>query len=122
MTMRAIGFVLCGMLATSAAMAAEVTVVTAAKVHTMDTARPHAQAFAFDDSGAIVAVGNRDELLSRYPEATRIDAGDATVVPGLIDAHGHVSGLGLALLQVDLVGTRSRDEVLQRLRDFAREL
>ena len=122
MAMRAIGLVLCGMLVTSVAMAADVTVVTAAKVHTMDTTRPLAQAFAFDDSGAIVAIGNRDELLSRYPDATRIDAGGATVVPGLIDAHGHVSGLGLALLQVDLVDTRSREEVLQRLRDFAREL
>jgi predicted amidohydrolase YtcJ len=87
----------------------------------MDPARPHATALAFDGGGAIVAVGGRDDLLSRYPDAARIDVG-GTVVPGLIDAHGHVSGLGMSRLQADLVGTRSRAEVLQRLQAFARDL
>ena len=104
------------------APAAQVTVLTAARIHTMDTANPRAEAMAFDDSGAIVAIGSRSDLLARYPGAARIDAGDATVVPGLIDAHAHISGLGLAKLQVDLVGTRGKEEVLQRLRDFARDL
>jgi predicted amidohydrolase YtcJ len=102
--------------------AAQVTVLTAARIHTMDTANPRAEAMAFDDGGAIVAIGSRSDLLARYPGAARIDAGDATVVPGLIDAHAHIAGLGLAKLQVDLTGTRGKEEVLQRLRDFARDL
>jgi predicted amidohydrolase YtcJ len=45
-----------------------------------------------------------------------------TVVPGLIDAHAHLLGLGEALLQADLVGTASVDEVVERLRDFSATL
>jgi predicted amidohydrolase YtcJ len=122
MTMRMIALLLCSLFATTTAAAAEVTLVTAARVHTMDLAKPHAEAFAFDDGGRIVAVGGREALLARYPGAARIDAGTATVIPGLIDAHGHVSGLGLTKLRVDLAGTNSRAEVLERLRAFARDL
>lgn len=104
------------------AVAAKVTVLTAARIHTMDAARPRAQAMAFDEDGAILAVGDAKELLARFPRATRIDVGPATVVPGLIDAHGHVSGLGLTQLRANVVDTRSKAEVLQRLRDFARDL
>ncbi|MFC3550130.1 amidohydrolase [Lysobacter cavernae] len=104
------------------AVAAQVTVLSAARIHTVDTAQPKVQALAFDDSGRIVALGSTAELLKRYPKAARLDAGDATVIPGLIDAHAHVSGLGLAQLSAKLVDTRSKDEVLQRLRDFAKGL
>lgn len=104
------------------AHAAKVTVLTAARIHTMDTARPRAQAMAYDDGGAILALGDSATLLAKYPKATRIDVGTATVVPGLIDAHGHVAGLGLTKLRANVVDTRSKAEVLQRLRDFARDL
>jgi predicted amidohydrolase YtcJ len=112
----------CGVALATTPVAGEVTVLTAARIHTMDPARPHATALAFDEGGAIVAVGDRDALLSRYPGAARLDVGAATVVPGLIDAHGHVAGLGMSRLQADLVGTGSRADVLQRLQAFAREL
>jgi predicted amidohydrolase YtcJ len=102
--------------------AAQVTVLTAARIHTMDAARPRAQAMAFDANGRILALGRSDELLARYPQARRIEAGPATVVPGLIDAHGHVSGLGATHLSADLVGTTGKEEVIARLRAFAREL
>ena len=36
----------------------------------------------------------------------RIDGGGRTLLPGLIDAHGHVMGLGFGALQLDLTGTR----------------
>jgi predicted amidohydrolase YtcJ len=49
----------------------------------------------------------------------RIDAQGRTLLPGLIDAHGHVMGLGLAALRLDLTGTRSLAELQSRLRDYA---
>ena len=101
------------------AAAQQVTVLTASRIDTMDVAHPRAQAMAFDASGRILALGAGDELLARYPDARRIDAGSATVVPGLIDAHGHMAGLGMTHLTADLVDTGSKDEVLQRLREFA---
>jgi hypothetical protein len=54
------------------------------------------------------------------PEAAAVlDAGGRTVMPGLIDAHGHVVDLGFAALRVDVTGTRSIAELQQRLRDYA---
>lgn len=102
--------------------AQEVTVLTASRIDTMDVAAPRAEAMAFDAGGRILALGDRDTLLQRYPGAARIDAGQATVIPGMIDAHGHILGLGVTHLTANLVGTASKDEVVQRLRDFAREL
>ena len=102
--------------------AQRVTVLTASRIDTMDVAVPRAEAMAFDAGGRILALGDRDALLQRYPGAARIDAGPATVIPGLIDAHGHMLGLGMTHLTADLVGTASKDEVVRRLREFAREL
>ncbi|GHA76449.1 amidohydrolase [Cognatilysobacter bugurensis] len=113
---------LLSLIAAAPLMAAEPTVLTASTIHTMDPRQPKAEAIAFDDAGRIVAVGSRKALLAKYPNAERVDAGNATVVPGLIDAHGHVAGLGLTKLRVDLVDTSSKDDVLQRLREFEKTL
>src|SRR5438270_8503091 len=51
--------------------------------------------------------------------AHTIDGHGRTLLPGLIDAHGHVIDLGFAALRIDVTGTRSIDELQQRLRDYA---
>nr|WP_298131254.1 amidohydrolase family protein [uncultured Pseudoxanthomonas sp.] len=104
------------------AVQAQVQVVTAARVHTSDPARPVAEAMAWDAQGRILAVGSARELQQRYPDAKRIDASGRTVIPGLIDAHGHVMGLGYALMRADLVDARDKDEVIARLRAFEKQL
>ena len=48
-----------------------------------------------------------------------VDGGGRTLLPGLIDAHGHVVDLGFSALRLDLTGTRSLTELQQRLRDYA---
>ena len=101
---------------------AQVTVLSAARIDTMDPARPRAGAMAFDAEGRILALGTLAELRRAHPGATHVDLGDATIVPGLIDAHGHMSGLGMSHLTADLVGTASKAEIIERLRTFAREL
>jgi predicted amidohydrolase YtcJ len=103
----------------SSAVAAEVTVVSAARIHTVDPGQPQVQAMAYDEAGRILALGSTDALLARYPEAARIDAGAATIIPGLIDAHGHVGDLGEARMIADLIGADSKEDVVQRLRAFA---
>ena len=52
---------------------------------------------------------------------TRIDGNGLTLIPGLIDAHGHVLNYGLSMLRVDLIGTRSEQSAVQRVVDFAAE-
>ena len=53
------------------------------------------------------------------PKTEMVDLGGKTVTPGLIDAHAHLVGLGRALAQVDLVGTASYEEVIERVRSRA---
>ena len=53
------------------------------------------------------------------PVDRTIDMGGKTLLPGLIDAHGHVIGLGFGALQLDLTGTASLAELQQRLKDYA---
>ncbi len=95
------------------------TIISAARIHTMDVARPHVQAMAFDAQGRIIELGDTAALRKRHPQARHIDVGTATIIPGLIDAHGHVSGLGQASLTADLTGTGSKQDILLRLREFA---
>lgn len=99
-----------------------ITVLTAGRIHTSNPEQPQVQAIAWDGSGRLLATGDAQELHSRYPQATRIDKPEATVIPGLIDAHGHVMGLGYALMRADLTGTRSKDEAIARLRDYEKQL
>ena len=80
----------------------KVTLITAARIHTMDVAQPAASAMAYDKGGRILAVGDIEALAKRFPQARRKDLGQATLIPGLIDAHAHVGGLGLAMLGVAL--------------------
>lgn len=49
----------------------------------------------------------------------KIDMGGKTLVPGMIDGHGHVMGLGDQLLRLDLSETKSLDEALAKIRDYA---
>jgi predicted amidohydrolase YtcJ len=53
------------------------------------------------------------------PFAHTVDGGGRTMLPGLIDGHGHVMDLGFAALRIDVTGTRSIAELQQRLRDYA---
>jgi predicted amidohydrolase YtcJ len=48
-----------------------------------------------------------------------IDGHGQTLLPGLIDGHGHVEDLGFYALRLDVTGTQSLAELQQRLRDYA---
>lgn len=110
------------LLASLAGQASEVTILSAARIHTLDQRGSEATAIAWDDSGRILALGDRYGLKQQFPHARQIKAKGATVIPGLIDAHGHLMGLGMALMQADLVNTSSKAEILDRLKAFAQTL
>ena len=97
-------------------------VLVNARIRASADGQPPAEALAWDTAGRIVAVGRRDDVLARAKGSPVHDAQGATVVPGLIDAHAHLMGLGFALLQADLVGARSKAEVVERLQAFAATL
>ncbi|QOC23689.1 amidohydrolase [Wenzhouxiangella sp. AB-CW3] len=93
-----------------------------ASIHTLDADNPGAEAMAWDDSGRIVYLGTAEGLNEAHPDLEPTDLDGRVVLPGLIDAHGHVMGLGLARLQADLVGADSVDEVIERLQAHAENL
>ncbi|MGD9584547.1 MAG: amidohydrolase, partial [Lysobacterales bacterium] len=110
------------LLASLPGQAGEVTILSAARIHSFDQRSSEATAIAWDDSGRILALGDRYGLKQQFPHARQIKAKGATVIPGLIDAHGHLMGLGMALLRADLVGTAGKAEILDRLKTFERTL
>ncbi len=95
-------------------------VIVNANIYTVDKSFSKAEAFAVHD-GKFVAVGTTDEIRSVYTSNQLVDADGRTITPGLIDAHCHFYGLGLKQQQVELVGTKSFEEVLERVRQFHRE-
>jgi predicted amidohydrolase YtcJ len=77
-------------------------------------------ALAFDDSGRIIAVGSAADVGARAPKAKHVDLQGKTVLPGLIDAHGHVFGLGDMLTELDLAGSASLAAALKAAAAYAR--
>ena len=71
------------------------------------------------DAGKVLATGSHDALSTRAAGATVIDGKGRNLLPGLIDAHGHVLGLGEVRTQGDLVGTASLDAALKKIKEFA---
>ena len=95
-------------------------VVTNGRIYTVDDSRPVVAAMAVRD-GRVLFTGSAREAMALRGAATRvIDLGGRTVIPGMVDAHAHLLGLGQALRNVDLVGAKSYDEVIARVVNAAK--
>jgi hypothetical protein len=100
----------------------EFTLVNA-NVVTVDPDRPRAQAVAVG-GGRILAVGSTAEIrrfAAGSPGAVEHDLTGKTVIPGLIDAHGHLAGQGWAMdpANVDARDAAGPDEIAARVRKAA---
>jgi predicted amidohydrolase YtcJ len=92
--------------------------VTNARIYTVNPKQPNASAMAVRQ-GKIIAVSN--DVKHFIGKSTRvIDAQGATVVPGLVDSHGHMRGLGEALETIDLRGVTSENEIADKVRAAAK--
>lgn len=100
----------------TAGLSAELLVENAV-IYTVNPAQPSASALLVRE-GRIVAVGD-DAAKLAGPGARRINAKGRTIVPGFIDSHAHMAGLGEMLEVVDLRDARTLDEVARRIRDRA---
>ena len=98
------------------------TVITNANGYTLNAKGELVQfsALAFDDKGRITAVGSDADVTAKARNARQVDMQGRTVLPGLIDAHGHVFGLGQQLTQLDLSGTTSLDGAIQAIAGYAK--
>jgi len=110
-------------LASCGALAAHAdTVIDNANGYTLNAKGAVVQfaSMAFDDQGRILAVGSAKDVAAKAPNAKHVDLQGRTVLPGLIDAHGHVFGLGAMLTQLDLSTSTSLDGALKAIGDYAR--
>src|SRR5437773_2926077 len=90
-------------------------VVRDARIYTAAPAHPTAHALAVT-RGRIVAVGEEADVRPLIGPKTQVLAlGGKTVLPGLIDSHGHMLNLGSRLSDVDVVGTPTYQAVIDRV-------
>ena len=91
--------------------------ITGARIYTEDQRNPVVSAIAAK-SGKIVAIGDD---VSAYigPSTRKIDAKGATIIPGLIDSHVHMQGLGESLEILDLRAAKSAETIAGMVREEA---
>ena len=90
---------------------------------TINDVQPRVEAVAVKD-GKILAVGAKKDILKSKGDATKlIDLGGHTMLPGFVDAHGHVMGGGLQALSANLLAppdgeVKDMASLQQTLRDW----
>jgi len=83
---------------------------------------PDAQAVAIRD-GEILFVGSGTDAVQFAGDSTRIvDLAGATVIPGLVDSHTHVFGLGALLDQVNLIGVETEEDAVELIAERAKSV
>jgi predicted amidohydrolase YtcJ len=94
-------------------------IVHNALVYTVDEQFSTVEAFAVK-GGKILELGTSEDILKKY-QGEKIDAEGKTIFPGFIDGHAHFYGYGKGLQDADLVGTKSWEEILEKLKTFSVE-
>ena len=110
-------FLAAGIALAAHAQTADLAVVNA-RIYTVNPKLPQARAMAIRQ-GLVIAIG--DDVSRQIGASTKvIDAHGATVIPGLIDSHGHVEGLGTFLDNLDFRGIASEKEIADKVRTAAK--
>ena len=91
-----------------------------ASIYTVDSAFSMAEAMAVKD-GKVVETGSNKMILDKYRSDAMIDAGGKAVFPGFIDAHCHFTGFATDMWKCELAGTKSFDEILDKIKAYSRQ-
>jgi len=94
-------------------------IVRNAVVYQVDSLFSTAESFAVKD-GKFIAIGSNTEIETKYEAKETMDAQGKAIYPGFIDSHCHFYGYGKGLTSVNLVGTKSFEEVIQRVVQYAK--
>lgn len=94
------------------------TILYNGKIYTVDNGFSIVEAIAIRD-GKVVSIGSTADLLDEYIAKEKIDLEGKAVYPGFIDAHCHFYGYGTDLLKCDLYGTKSFDEIIERMKEYS---
>ena len=94
-------------------------IITNAKIYTVNQNFDTAESMAIS-KGKIVAVGKSADILKNYKSSKVQDLRGKTVFPGLIDAHCHFTGYATDKWKCELWGTKSWDEIIARISEYAK--
>ena len=97
-------------------------IIINANVWTVDKSNPTSEAIAISE-GKITQLGSTEDIQKLKAEDTEvIDAKGAFVMPGWIEGHGHFSGLGKSLQNLNFLKSKNWDEIVQMVGDKAKTL
>ena len=87
-------------------------VLNNAKIYTVNKNQPEAEALAVKD-GKIVFIGTNKDVKNYIGDKTEvIDCKGQFVMPGFIEGHGHIHGLGASLINLNLMNVKNWDEIV----------
>ena len=89
-------------------------------IYTVDPAHPWVEAIAIKGD-RILQVGSNEEIEALRTDKTQVtDLGGKFAMPGFIEGHGHFSGLGQSLLNLNFMKAKSWDEIVQMVAEKAK--
>ncbi|HEX2722949.1 MAG TPA: amidohydrolase [Gemmatimonadaceae bacterium] len=92
------------------------------RIYTVDDARPMVSGLAVRGGRVLLAASDREVRALAISRTRVIDLRGATVIPGMVDAHAHLLGLGTSLRNVKLAGSKSYEEVIARVAARAKDV
>ena len=96
-------------------------VINNAKIYTVNKGQPEAEAVAIN-AGKIVFIGSNKDVKNYIGDNTEvIDARGQFVVPGFIEGHGHIHGLGFSLTNLNLMNVKNWDEIVAMVADAVKK-
>ena len=94
-------------------------VIRNANVYTVDASLPKAEAVGVKD-GKIIYVGSNDGVKKHIGSRTnQVDANGKFLMPGLIEGHGHIHGMGASLVNLNLMKAKNWEEILALVKTAA---
>ncbi|MCF8246767.1 MAG: amidohydrolase [Saprospiraceae bacterium] len=97
------------------------TILLNGNVYTVDEANPTAQAIAIKD-GLILRIGANEDMAELNGEKTEvIDLGGQFAMPGFIEGHGHFSGMGYSLIDLNFLKSKNWEEIVAAVGEAAKK-
>lgn len=93
-------------------------IIENARIYTLNAQSEIVEAMAIKQ-GKIMAIGKNNEIAKKFAAKKRLNVQGKTIFPSFIDAHSHFVGYGQGLQEVNLWGTTSWQEVVERVQAFA---
>ena len=99
------------------------TIFTNGNIYTLDLNQPIVETVVVEN-GKIVDIGSHHDMMLQWGRhgSKIIDLQGDMVTPGMIDSHLHLSGVAFNLLELDLIGVTSKDEMLYKIKEKAQTI